>query len=90
MALAWAFILNAGETADITLLLSTVTPGGGFYLQHLDPDSQSSIFFSSGLQINGSAPPPPDNGLPDGGATFSALLLGLAGLAGFKYKFARN
>ncbi len=77
MAMGWDFLLELDETATITMLLSTIAPSG-FYLEHTDPDSGESIYFSSTLDI--AVVPIP-----------SAILLlgsGLAGLAGLRKKFA--
>jgi hypothetical protein len=51
MALAWSFTLAADEQATITMLVSTIAPLSGFYLQQTDPDSIESIYFSTGLSI---------------------------------------
>ena len=83
MALGWDFVLALDEQATITLLLSTIAPSSGFYLQHADSDSCESIFFSSTLDIGPSNPVP----IP------SAMLLlgsGLAGLAGLRKKYAKT
>jgi hypothetical protein len=76
MALGWDFSLAAGETATATVLLGTSAPSG-FYLQHTDPDSDASVYFSSSLRI-GSA------GVPEGGYTLAMLLMGMAGLGIFR------
>jgi hypothetical protein len=51
MSLGWEFMLDIGEIATISLLLSETDTGSGFRLQHNDPASQASIFFSSTLII---------------------------------------
>ncbi len=51
MSLGWDFTLEIDEIATISLLLSKSDTGSGFRLQHNDPDSQASIFFSSTLNI---------------------------------------
>jgi len=76
MALGWNFILGAGETAYLNLLLSTNAPTSGFYLVQTDPDSQASLYFSSTLDIKSSSVPEP-------GLLF-LLATGLAGLFGFR------
>jgi len=76
MALGWNFILGAGETAYLNLLLSTTAPTSGFYLVQTDPDSQASLYFSSTLDIRSSSVPEP-------GLLF-LLVTGLAGLFGFR------
>lgn len=76
MALGWNFILGAGETAYLNLLLSTTAPTSGFYLVQTDPDSQASLCFSSTLVIKSSSVPEP-------GLLF-LLVTGLAGLFGLR------
>lgn len=51
MAMAWDFLLGAGETATVRFLLSDTAPGSGFYLAQTDPDSQLSVYFSSAFSI---------------------------------------
>lgn len=51
MSLGWDFALEIGEIATISLLLSETDIDSGFRLQHNDPDSQASVFFSSTLNI---------------------------------------
>lgn len=53
MALAWAFSLDAGQTASIRFDVSQTTPAGVFYLQHTDPDSAEDLYFSSELTVRG-------------------------------------
>jgi hypothetical protein len=65
MALAHGFTLSASESAQLTFTLGLVPPAGGFYLAHTDPDSASSIYFSSTLTI---APEPALAWLPLAGA----------------------
>jgi hypothetical protein len=84
MALAWSFVLASGETATIALHLSQTAPASGFYLQHSDPDSDESIYFSSSISIG-----PTETSVPDGGATFALLLVGLTTLA-FPFRAAGN
>ncbi|GMQ87106.1 MAG: hypothetical protein BMS9Abin08_0304 [Gammaproteobacteria bacterium] len=76
MAMGWDFNLALDEEALISLVLSDVMPNGGFFLTHTDPDSQSSIYLSSSLDISGGGGPP---AVPEPGMLW---LLGI-GLAGF-------
>ena len=73
MAMGWDFNLLAGETAIITLLLSDLDNGGGFFLTHSDADSQYEFYLSSTLTIRGGGVPTPEPSI--------LLLLGV-GLAG--------
>ena len=61
MALAWSFSLLADEVATFSVQLSESAPSSGFYLQHFDPASNSSVFFSgsySVANINSTVPEP--------------------------------
>ena len=51
MAMGWEFTLGGGLYAEIDFLLSDIAPPSGFYLQHNDPDSPESVYFSSSLNI---------------------------------------
>jgi hypothetical protein len=73
MALGWNLDLTAGQQAIVTFLLSASPPSTGFYLEHIDPDSDAAIYFSSSARIN-------PTGVADGGATLPLLLAGLASL----------
>ena len=55
-AIGWDFTVADDETAIIGLVLDQVVPSMGFYLQHFDPDSDESVFFSSYLSIEGGDP----------------------------------
>ncbi len=79
MALGWDFNLLAGETATIRLILSDTAPLSVFHLVHTDPDSQSSIYFSSTIDIRGGQPIPEP----------STLLIVGSGLA-FLFSFGRK
>ena len=57
-ALGRAFTLTAGETATLDFRTSLTAPAGGFYLVQTDPDSDSSVYFSSELNITGGEPIP--------------------------------
>jgi hypothetical protein len=51
VALGWQFQLSAGEFALITILVSDSAPASGFYLQQVDPDTGTSLYYSSSLEI---------------------------------------
>jgi len=53
MSMGWAFALAAGETATIRMDISTAVPTAGFYLTQTDPDSDTSIYLSGSLRIDG-------------------------------------
>ena len=74
--MAWRFVLQADEVATISYLFSTTAPTGGFYLMQSDPDSQASIYLSSGLAIvndGGQVPEPTSWALT--GLSLAALAL---------------
>jgi len=75
-ALGRAFTLAADETGTLTFRTSLTPPAGGFYLVQTDPDSASSVYFSSDLSIRGGGEPP----IPEPG-TLTLLGLGLAAAA---------
>lgn len=64
MALGWEFILQPGELARLTFLLSTDRPSGGFYLRQHDPDSGDDVYFTSSLSIRPTGVPDSDAGVP--------------------------
>ena len=72
-ALGWAFTLAADETATLNFRTSLDAPTGGFYLVQTDPDSLSSVYFSSDIDINGGG-----TTVPDAGSTLLLLGMGLA------------
>ena len=84
MAMGWNFALAQDETASITLRLSGTAPTSGFYLEHRDPDSDASIYFSGDIRITGGPEPIPEPG------TLMLLGSGLLGLIGLgRKKFMR-
>jgi len=84
LAMGESFVLGAGDVATVTFNLSATAPSG-FYLEQNDPDSGKSIFFTANLAIRPSGP-----SVPETGATLAALMMALAGLAVFNYKFGRD
>ncbi|MEQ6884495.1 hypothetical protein [Salicola sp. Rm-C-2C1-2] len=77
VAMGWEFALDAGEQAEVILNLKETRPDSGFFLEHVDPetgpgfDQKKSLFFSSELNITGSAAQVP------GPPTWTLLLVGL-------------
>lgn len=49
--IVWIFTVDAGFPAIVEFNLSNVAPLSGFYLEHNDPDSAASVYFSSELEI---------------------------------------
>jgi hypothetical protein len=80
IALGWNFLLNDGESAFISLVLSNLAPLDGFYIKQHDLDSDTSIYFSSTLEVEGSSNPIPEP------ATMLLLGSGIACLFSFKFK----
>ena len=79
MAMGWNFTLALGEEALISLALGTVMPTSGFFLEHNDPLSNESVYFSSTLNITGpSVPPVP---VPAAIWLFASGIIGLAGMS---------
>jgi hypothetical protein len=73
MALAWGINLNPGDLALVTFRVDESAPASGFYLQHVDPDSDQAIYFSSTLTVRTS-------GVPEAGSTLSLMVGGLVTL----------
>lgn len=76
LALGWDFSLADGDSATIDLVLSHTLPTMAAYLQHFDPDSLESVFFSSSLTVQDASSPAP---VPEP-ATIVLLGTGLAGI----------
>ena len=51
MALGWDFTLSALDIATVDFILSETRPTPGFFLSHNDPDSNTTIYFSSELNV---------------------------------------
>jgi hypothetical protein len=49
-AMGWDFVLAAGETATITLMVSETKPPG-FHIVHSDPDSPADVYMSGFIDI---------------------------------------
>ncbi|MDX1925531.1 MAG: PEP-CTERM sorting domain-containing protein [Pirellulaceae bacterium] len=61
MALAWKLTVGVDEQAIVKMTLSQTAPTSGFYLTQTDPGSNTSIYFSSSLDIvptNATVPEP--------------------------------
>ncbi len=71
MALGWNFLITPGQSATVAFSIGNMAPVNGFYLQHTDPTSDASIFFSSSLVIVPGPGPVPDH----------AAMLPLVGIA---------
>ena len=84
MAIGWDFTLASDETAVIELILSDLMPTNIFYLSHMDPDSNETIYFYSTLEIQ--SPPAP---IPEPG-TIMLLATGLFGFFGVRRKWFRR
>lgn len=82
LALGWDFTLTAGEIATILFTVATEEPVAGFYLQQIDLDSASSIFFSSTIDITGGDITGGEVTVPEPGtlALFGLGLLAMVGL----------
>lgn len=77
MAMGWDFTLAAGEIATISLSLTDILPTG-FFLSHIDPDSNDGLYLSSALNISGTPVPEPP--------MIYLLGLGLAGMVVIRRK----
>lgn len=84
MALGWDFILGAGESANISFVLSDTVVPSGFYLAHNDPDSLATIYFSSTLEIGSDNPVVPEP------STVILLGIGMAGLVATRKRLGKR
>lgn len=79
MALAWDFVLAAGETAALDFIVSA-NPLAGFHLIQRDPDSNEALYFGTTLTIQGTTPNPTGGGIPEPGTVAGGVaLVALAG-----------
>jgi len=84
-ALGFDFTLGTGQTATIDLSLTSTAPDGSYiYLGQANNNSGETVYYSGSLSITS-----PVSGVPDNGATWISMLLGLAGLA-VMMKFERR
>lgn len=77
MAMGWTFALAAGESAELTFLLSTTEPTG-FSLHQWDPDSGENVYLSSSLRIFGGGTALPEGFLGWPEMAGAGLALGIA------------
>ncbi len=77
MALGWDFTLAIDEAVNIRFDLSEIMPTG-FYLSQVDPDSDTTIYFSSTLEV---VPEP---------STFILLGLGMAGMVATRKRWGKR
>jgi hypothetical protein len=84
LALGWSFT----GPAIITFTVSETVPTAGFYLQQHNESIPTlpDLFFVSTFEARGGGGTP---SVPDGGATFSSLLIALGGLGIFKMRCRR-
>jgi len=76
-ALGFNFSLGADQVATIDLSLSSTAPSGSYlYLGQANADSGRTVYYSGTLSISNEIA-----GVPDNGATWITMLLGLTGLA---------
>ncbi|MDM8543756.1 PEP-CTERM sorting domain-containing protein [Desulfococcaceae bacterium HSG9] len=78
MALGYSFTLEEGYQTTIDLFISDSRPESGFYMAHIDPDSNANVYLSG--SINQTQEPVPEPG------TILLLSCGLICLFGFGRK----
>jgi hypothetical protein len=81
VGLGWNFVLTGAETAVIALNISTTAPVGGFYIQHSDEDTATTLYYSSSINISGGGPV----GVPEP-ATLLMLGIGFCALGGARFR----
>lgn len=75
MAIGWDISFLSGQSATLGFYVTETPPASGaFYLEHTDPDSNTSIYFSSAASIVGGP------NVPESGSTFLLALCAFAGL----------
>lgn len=81
VALGWNFLLTAGQTALINILISTTAPTSGFFISHIDTLTNTTLYYSTSMVISGgpSQVPVPESG------TLVMVAFGLLMLVGARY-----
>ena len=86
-SLGWNFSLTRMQNALVTFTISSIMPQTGFFLEHLDAESDNgnghTLYFSSTLTIKGGHDPIPEPGTI---LLFGLGLLGISGTCRIKLK----
>lgn len=59
MGIGWNFVLDANETANVSFIISRTLPTDGFYLAHLDRNSEDALYLQTRLNIIPNSVPEP-------------------------------